>query len=86
MLQSGVLLREVAVMIDEQRKDGSADGVLRSRLCALIFLIGELPKDGVATGLTATTDTLADLLVEDLTAGSGVLRQRMPHPVGAAGG
>ncbi len=79
MQQSGVLLREVAVIVDEQRKDGSPDGILRSRLCALIFLIGELPKDGpLATGLKATADTLADLLVEDLTAGSGALRQRLP--------
>lgn len=79
MQQSGVLLREIAVMIDEQRKDGTADGSLRSRLCALIFLLGELPKSGpLATGLQATADTLADLLVEDLPAGSGALRQRVP--------
>ena len=79
MLQSGVLLREVAGMIDDQRKNGSADGNLRARLCALIFLIGELPTDGVAvTGVRATADRLADLLVEDLTAGSGALRQQIP--------
>ena len=79
MLQSGVLLREVAGMIDDQRRNGSADGDLRARLCALIFLIGELPTDGVAvTGVRATSETLADLLVEDLTAGSGVLRQQIP--------
>ncbi len=79
MLQSGVLLREVAGMIDDQRRNGSPDGDLRARLCALIFLIGELPTDGVAvTGVRATADTLADLLVEDLTAGSGALRQQIP--------
>lgn len=80
MQQSGVLLREIAVMIDEQRRNRTADGVLRSRLCALIFLIGELPRSGpLATGLSATEDTLADLLVEDLPAGSGALRQRVPR-------
>jgi len=79
MLQSGVLLREVAGMIDDQRRNGFPDGDLRARLCALIFLIGELPTDGVAvTGVRATADTLADLLVEDLTAGSGGLRQQIP--------
>ncbi|MBX7236823.1 MAG: BREX system P-loop protein BrxC [Caldilineales bacterium] len=79
MLQSGVLLREVAGMIDDQRRNSSADGDLRARLCALIFLLGELPNEGVAvTGVRATADTLADLLVEDLTAGSGSLRQQIP--------
>lgn len=79
MLQSGVLLREVAGMIDDQRRNGSPDGDLRARLCALIFLLGELPSEGVAvTGVRATADTLADLLVEDLTAGSGNLRQQIP--------
>ena len=79
MLQSGVLLREVAGMIDDQRRNGSPDGDLRARLCALIFLLGELPSEGVAViGVRATADTLADLLVEDLTAGSGNLRQQIP--------
>lgn len=79
MLSSGVLLREVAGMIDDQRRNGSSDGDLRARLCALIFLIGELPSEGVAvTGVRATADTLADLLVEDLPAGSGSLRQQIP--------
>jgi hypothetical protein len=78
MLQSGVLLSEVAAIIAEQN-DGTADGALRARLCALIFLIGELPTEGVmATGVQATADMLADLLVEDLTAGSASLRQRIP--------
>ncbi len=79
MLSSGVLLREVAGMIDDQRRNGSTDGDLRARLCALIFLLGELPTEGVAvTGVRATAETLADLLVEDLTAGSGALRQQIP--------
>jgi hypothetical protein len=79
MLQGKVLLPEIAAAIEDLRKDGSPDGVLRSRLCALIFLIGELPAAGVAaSGIRATPDTLADLLVEDLTAGSATLRGRIP--------
>jgi len=79
MLQGRVLLPEIAAAIDDLRKDGSAAGVLKSRLCALIFLIGELPEIGVAApGLRATPDTLADLLVEDLTAGSAALRGQIP--------
>ena len=78
MLQSGVLPRDVEIVIAGQRKE-SADGELRSRLCALIFLISKLPTEGpVATGIQATANTLADLLVEDLTAGSTDLRQRSP--------
>lgn len=78
MLQSGILLPDLAAIIDEQR-DGTADGDLRSRLCATIFLIGRLPQSGAAaTGLSADATTLADLLVEDLPGGSGGLRQRVP--------
>jgi hypothetical protein len=78
MLQSGILLRDLATII-EQQNDGTPDGKLRSRLCATIFLIGKLPTEGVAaTGARATADALADLLVEDLTAGSAALRQRIP--------
>jgi len=78
MLQSGVLLREVHDLISELN-DGTADGELSSRLCATIFLIGELPTEGAAaTGVRATADTLADLLVEDLPKGSAELRQRIP--------
>jgi hypothetical protein len=82
MLQTGVLLREVDDTIREQR-DGSEEGELRSRLCALIFLIGQLPTEpGADTGVRATADTLADLLVQYLTAGSAPLRARIPELLG----
>ena len=67
MLQSSVLLRDVATTI-EKLDDGSPEGKMCSRLCAAIFLIGKLPVDGVAaTGIRADVGTLADLLVEDVT-------------------
>ena len=78
MLQSGALLRDIDLAINDLRESGG-DGVLGSRLCATIFLINKLPKEGIAaTGIQATADTLADLLIEDLTAGSARLRQRIP--------
>lgn len=78
MLQSGILLRDLAAVIDQLR-DGTSEGELRSRLCALIFLIGKLPAEGpAAPGVRATADALADLLVADLTAGSASLRQHVP--------
>ncbi|MFN8475032.1 MAG: BREX system P-loop protein BrxC [Anaerolineae bacterium] len=79
MLQSSVLLRDMAQMIEEQ-DDGTPDGKLRARLCSLVFIIGKLPMDGpTATGLQATAATLADLMVENLVAGSDTLRHRIPE-------
>ena len=79
MLQSAILPRDVATMIREL-DDGTEDGKLRSRLCALIFMIGKLPRDEgpLATGVRATSDALADLVVDDLTVGSASLRQQVP--------
>jgi hypothetical protein len=78
MLQSGILLPDLATIIEEQ-DDGTPEGQLRSRLCATIFLIGQLPKSGAAaTGIEADATTLADLLVQDLRNGSSRLRQRIP--------
>lgn len=78
MLQTGVLLREVHEIISGQ-DDGTEAGRLRSRLCAAIFLISQLPTDpGAETGVRATAETLADLLVEDLTASSAGLRSQIP--------
>jgi len=79
MLSSGVLQRELAQLIEEQR-DGTPDGELRARLCATIFLVGKLPNEGpAAAGVRATADMLADLLVTDLNSGSSALRQRVPQ-------
>ncbi len=78
LLQRGVLVRELHNVIAELL-GGSADDVLRGRLCALVFLIGKLPTQaGADLGVRATADTLADLLVQDLKAGSADLRKRIP--------
>lgn len=79
MVPAGVLLPDTQAFIRELR-DGSEEGLLRSRLCALIFLINELPTEGpAAIGVRATMTVLGDLLVEDLRADSTALRQRIPH-------
>ena len=78
LLQSGVLLREVNETIAEQ-DDGTLDGSLKSRLCALVFLIRKLPRDaGVDIGVRATAETLADLLVKDLAKDGTALRSQLP--------
>lgn len=79
MQASGALPREVDEIIRRQ-DDGTPEGRLRSRLAATIFLISQLPTDPAAdTGVRATADILADLLVEDLNAGSASLRKDIPQ-------
>ena len=77
VLQSGILLQEIAETIARQKQED--DGELRYQLCSLIFLIGQLPHQGPAdAGVRADADTLADLLVTDLTASSAELRKKVP--------
>jgi hypothetical protein len=60
--------------------DGNADGKLSARICALVFLVNKLPREaGTDLGIRATADALADLLVEDLKAGSAELRKKVPE-------
>ena len=78
LLQSSVLLREVNETIVAE-DDGSADGRLKSRLCALVFLIRKLPREaGIDIGVRATEETLADLLVSDLAKDGAALRGQLP--------
>jgi len=78
LLQSGVLLREVNETITGQ-DDGSPDGCLKSRLCALVFLIRKLPREaGADIGVRATAEVLADLLVKNLAEDGASLRGQLP--------
>ena len=80
-LKSGVLLQEISENIARQSQE--EDGELRYQLCALIFLIGQLPHQGPAdAGVRADADTLADLLVTDLTVSSSGLRMKVPELLG----
>ena len=79
LLQTGVLLREIHETIVKQRANGAADGELKSRLCALVFLIRKLPREpGVDIGVRATAEAMADLLIEDLANDGARLRARLP--------
>ena len=78
LLNSGELEREYDEIIRKQR-DGTQDGDLRSSLCALIFLIGKLPRTpGADDGVRANADTLVDLLVSDLKTDRPKLEQQVP--------
>ena len=78
LLNSGELEREYDEIIRKQR-DGNKDGDLRSSLCALIFLIGKLPRTpGADDGVRANAETLVDLLVSDLNSDRPKLEQQVP--------
>lgn len=78
LLNSGELEREYDEIIRKQR-DGTPDGALRSSLCAVIFLIGKLPRSpGVDDGVRANAETLVDLLITDLKNDRPKLEQQVP--------
>lgn len=79
LLQTGILQPKIDEMI-RKLDDGSANGLLSARICALVFLINKLPREaGADLGVRATADVIADLLVEDLKAGSSELRKQVPE-------
>lgn len=80
MQQSGALLYEERNVIEKHKKEANTNAELKGRLCALIFLISKLERDGNAeNSIRATPSVLADLLVEDLRAGGGELRRIVPE-------
>ena len=77
LLQARILPRKVHE--DTTRwMEGSEDEKLMARACGLVFLVNKLSSGNDELGIKATADTIADLLVEDLQAGSGKLRERLP--------
>lgn len=73
---SGEMQKRFQEIVEEQK--GKPDGALRSRICALTFLIGKLPRDGQDLGVRANTEHLADLLTDDLGQAATELRQKLP--------
>lgn len=77
MLQSRILPRKV---YENTMKwiTGSEDEKLLARACGLVFLINKLNNFNKEIGIKATVDTIADLMVEDLSEGSAKLRSKLP--------
>lgn len=76
--QTGVISKEIADTISRMSA-GDADDQLKSRILALVLLIGKLPTDPTADcGVRATTDMLADLLINDLNNGKEAIRTKVP--------
>lgn len=79
LVQQGILSREVSDRILRLAADGGDAGKLKARICGLVFLIRKLSRDpGTDTGVRATDEMIADLLVEDLAADGAKLRHELP--------
>jgi len=79
LLRTGVLLREIDETI-RNLDDGTPGGKLAERICGLVFLIRKLPREEVADiGVRATAETLADLLISDLSNDGATLRKEIPQ-------
>jgi len=57
---------------------GNDDQRLMARACAVVFLINKVASTNTDLGLHPTLGNIADLLVDDLKAGSSSLRSRLP--------
>ena len=77
LLQSRILPRKVHEKTMNWSK-GSEDEQIIARACGLVFLINKLGSQNNEIGIRATIDTLADLLVENLSRGSSSLRSKLP--------
>ncbi|MBA4500884.1 BREX system P-loop protein BrxC [Marinobacterium marinum] len=76
--QTGVISKEIAEAIG-RLSAGDEDEQFKSRILALVLLIGKLPTDPTADcGVRATADMLADLLIDDLNSGKEAIRNRVP--------
>ncbi|MGB3616630.1 MAG: BREX system P-loop protein BrxC, partial [Catalinimonas sp.] len=78
LLQAHLLPMEVYTQINTWRT-GNDDQQLVARACGVIFALGRLARENQELGLRPTPETIADLLVDDLKAGSGRLRARLPE-------
>ena len=77
LLQARILPRKVHEQTMKWLK-GSEDQRLVGRACGLVFLMNKLAGSNNEIGIKATIDTLADLMVEDITEGSSSLRNKLP--------
>lgn len=78
LVQSGDLPRDAWERIESLPKSYPEDGILARRIAAIAYLISRLPREaGSDTGVRATPEQIADLLVEDLRADQGAFRAQI---------
>jgi len=81
LLQARVLPRNVYETTLKWKDKGTAEEKLKARACGVIFLINKLTAiEGAQKefGIRPTIDTIADLLLDDLSQGSSELRSKLP--------
>lgn len=78
LLQNRILPRKVHEKTMTWR-NGNVEERLVARACGLVFLISRITAHNKEVGIRADVHTLADLLVEDLGAGSNQLRTSLPE-------
>lgn len=78
LLQARILPRKVYEKTMSWYAGSDAEQKLLARACGLVFLINKLIASNSEVGLQANINTIADLLVDDLTEGSSGLRNRLP--------
>lgn len=82
LVSTGEMQKRFQEIIELQKT--KPDGILRSRICSLVFLINKLPREhGTDLGVRAEPEHLADLLSDDLVTGSMQLRQQLPGLLGS---
>lgn len=80
MVTTGALPREINERIVALGRNGKSEDRLRQRICGLVFLIGQLPREsGADIHVRATKEHIADLMVNDLEADNGKLRAEVGH-------
>jgi hypothetical protein len=77
LLQSRILPRKIHEKTMSWL-EGTEDENLTARACGLVFLINKLGGSNKELGIKANIDTIADLMVDDITHGSSALRNRLP--------
>ena len=77
LLQSRILPRKIH---EKTMKwvNGTPEEKCMARACGIIFLVNKLGGKNNEIGIKATIDSIADLMVDDLSAGSSNLRNKLP--------
>lgn len=81
LLQARILPRKVHEKTMTWLGQGETEKLM-AQACGIVFLINKLTRNNKEIGIKATVDTLADLLVNDLAAGSSTLRSKLPGLLG----
>ncbi len=69
-----LISRDVHDRIDTLRSEGG-DGLMKARILTIVYLISRIAADAQVHGVRPTPEIIADLLIEDLSAGAAVRAQ-----------